>query len=106
MSHHKACVIDNCAITPAQLRSNERLLWGNQISYKQAHRLCEAIIDEVDGSEVDNFALLPDLINRIMAADSENKVYIFQELHTKIAKTYKYKCYVKKTENSLQLQLL
>ena len=31
--HHRASIIDNRDITPAQIRSNERLRFSNQISY-------------------------------------------------------------------------
>jgi hypothetical protein len=43
------------------------LLHGGEISYRQAHRLREQIINEQEGSEIDSFALIPDLLNRIEA---------------------------------------
>jgi hypothetical protein len=35
--HHRASIINNRNITIAQIRSNERLQFGNYISYKQAY---------------------------------------------------------------------
>jgi len=35
-AHHRASVIDNCNITPATIKANERLQYSNQISYMQA----------------------------------------------------------------------
>jgi hypothetical protein len=61
------------------LQSNERLLWGGQISYQQAHQLREAIIEEIDGSEIDSFALLLDLVARMLAADDTNRVLMLCE---------------------------
>ena len=43
------------------------MLHGGEISYRQAHRLREQIINEQEGSEIDSFALIPDLLNRIEA---------------------------------------
>jgi MuDR family transposase len=37
--HHRASVFDNRNITAAQIRSDERLRFSNNISYHQAHRV-------------------------------------------------------------------
>jgi hypothetical protein len=44
------------------------------VSYRQAHRLRQAIINDVDGSEIDCFALFPEYRQRILQADPGNKV--------------------------------
>jgi hypothetical protein len=54
--HHRAFIIDDRTLTPAQIQSYERLRFNNTISYRQAHRLKQALLDEIDGQEADCFA--------------------------------------------------
>jgi len=63
-------------IIVGQLQSNERLQFQGNISYRQAHRLRDAIIDEVNGLEIDCFALFPEYKNRIIKADPRNRVIL------------------------------
>ena len=67
--HHRLAVIDNRDITPAQIRSDERLRFGNNINYRQAHRVKEALLIEIEGNEADCFAKFPAYIEAIIAAD-------------------------------------
>jgi hypothetical protein len=63
--HHRASIIDDRTLTPAQIQSNERLRFNNTISYRQAHRLKQAILDEIDGLEADCFAQFPAYIESV-----------------------------------------
>ena len=54
--HHCALVIENRFIPPNQLRANERLQFDNHISYLQAHRVKQALLEEIKGKEADCFA--------------------------------------------------
>jgi hypothetical protein len=54
--HHQASIIDNRTLTPAQIQSYKRLRFNNTISYRQAHRLKQALLDEINGQEADCFA--------------------------------------------------
>jgi hypothetical protein len=67
--HHRALVIDNRNITPAQIRSDERLRFYNDISYRQAHRVKQALLVEIKGLERDCFAKFPVYIHRLQEAD-------------------------------------
>jgi hypothetical protein len=73
-AHHRASVIDNRNITVAQIRSNERLQFNSEISYKQAYRTKQALLRELDGDEDEAFAKIPALCQRIQAADKDNYV--------------------------------
>ena len=70
--HHRASVIDNRNITPAQIRSNERLQFGNTIPYKQAWRVKQGLLEELEGQEADCFALFPAYLQRLTDADKHN----------------------------------
>lgn len=74
VAHHRASVIDNRSITVTQIRSNERLHFNNEISYKQAYRTKQALLTELDGDETEAFAKIPALCQRIQAADADNYV--------------------------------
>jgi hypothetical protein len=54
--HHCASVVDNCDITPAQIQSNERLRFHNNISYIQAYRVKQALLAKIKGYEANCFA--------------------------------------------------
>jgi hypothetical protein len=54
--YHCASVIDNCDITPAQIQSNKRLRFNNEINYLQAYRVKQALLVEIKGYEADCFA--------------------------------------------------
>jgi hypothetical protein len=57
--HHCASVVDNRHITPAQIQSNKRLRFYNNISYMQAYRVKQALLVEIEGHEADCFAQFP-----------------------------------------------
>jgi hypothetical protein len=57
--HHRASVIDNCDITPAQIRSDERLRFHNEINYLQAYRVKQALLVEIEGHKADCFTRFP-----------------------------------------------
>jgi hypothetical protein len=54
--HHRASVVDNRHITPAQIQSDKRLRFHNNISYLQAYRVKQALLVEIEGHEADCFA--------------------------------------------------
>jgi hypothetical protein len=54
--HYCASVVDNCDITPAQIRSNKRLRFNNNIGYLQAYRVKQALLVKIKGHEADCFA--------------------------------------------------
>ena len=72
IEHYRATIIDNRNVTAAQIRSNERLQFSNDISYKQAHCTIKAILAEIDGNEADCFAKFPTFRERYKAVDSKN----------------------------------
>ena len=74
--HHRAAMIDNRDITPAQLRSSERLEYGNTISYLQAHRTIKAVIRQVEGSEAESFSKFVHYGQRIKDSDPNNYYHL------------------------------
>jgi hypothetical protein len=46
------------------------------VTYRQAHRLRQAILDDIDGSEIDCFALFPEYRERIIQADAQNRAIL------------------------------
>jgi zinc finger SWIM domain-containing protein 3 len=70
--HHKASVIDNRNITVAQIRSNERLQHGNNVSYKQAYRTVQTLRKEIEGCEAEGFAKFPAYVQAFLDADVDN----------------------------------
>ena len=71
-----------------QLQSNERLQFGGDVSYRQAHRLRQALLDDVNGSEIDCFALFPEYRKRIIKADPENRVILEVDKETGAFKAF------------------
>jgi hypothetical protein len=67
--HHLLAIIDNRNITLTQICSNERLQFGNNINYRQAHHLKEALLSEIEGNEANCFAKFPAYMEAIVAAD-------------------------------------
>jgi hypothetical protein len=66
----------NYSLYIGQLQSNERLQFGGNISYRQAHRLREAIIDDINGFEINCFPLFPEYRTRILDADPQNRAIL------------------------------
>jgi hypothetical protein len=75
-AHHRASVFDNPKISIKQIQSNERLQFNNKISYHQAYRVKEAVLQELWGNESECFAQFPDYINRFNSADPQNRAYL------------------------------
>ena len=69
-------IIDNCNITAAQIRSNERLRFSNNISYIAAYCTIQAILLEMYGDEAESFARFPAYVERYITTDSNNFVKI------------------------------
>lgn len=72
IEHHRAAIIDNRKITAAQIRSNERHQYSNNINYLQAYRTIQAVLEEMYGEEAESFKKFPAYAERFEAADSEN----------------------------------
>jgi zinc finger SWIM domain-containing protein 3 len=70
--HHRASVIDNRDIIPAQIQSDERLRFSNSISYQQAWRVKQALLEEIERLEADCFAQFPVYLQRLSDADQHN----------------------------------
>jgi hypothetical protein len=71
MQHHSGSVAMNRLITVAQIRNNEQMLYGNTISYLAAYRTKEAILEQLDGKEQDEFCKMGSLFDRMARADPE-----------------------------------
>lgn len=71
--HYRASIINNRTLTPAQIQSNERLRLNNTICYRQAHRLKQALLDEISGQEADCFAQFPAYIEQLERSNPENQ---------------------------------
>lgn len=59
----------NRLITVAQIRSNEQEISGNIISYLAAYRTKQAILEQLDGKEQDEFSKMSSLWDRMTKAD-------------------------------------
>ena len=71
--HHRASLVDNRALTPAQIQSNKRLRFSNTISYLQAFRLKQALLNKIKGQEADCFAQFPAYMERLETLDPDNQ---------------------------------
>jgi hypothetical protein len=80
--HHRASVIDNRDITPAQIRSDERLRFSNYINYQQAYQVKKALLKEIEGQEADCFAQFPAYMTRLVKANKENRSQIMWDKET------------------------
>lgn len=76
MEHDHATIIDNRNIAPSQIRSNERLQYGNNITYIAAYRTIQTVLKETYGEEAESFAKFPALAERFIAVDPGNYVKI------------------------------
>ena len=65
LDHHRGSVAHNRAITVAQIIANEKEKWRNDIKYKTAWCVREALILEMDGKEEDDFKKMNSLKARI-----------------------------------------
>jgi hypothetical protein len=72
VKHHRALIIDNRNISSAQIRSNERLQYNNEISYQQAYCTVQAVLIKMYSEEAKSFAKFPALAERFEAADLYN----------------------------------
>jgi hypothetical protein len=70
---HRQAVVDNREILPSQIRSTERIQFGNaNISYQQAWRTREVLRLEIEGDEAKSFRRIPGLLNAWTTEDSDN----------------------------------
>src|SRR5258708_35934580 len=76
LPHHRAPVVDNPKISIKQIQSNERLQFHNTISYQQAYRVKEVVLQELWGDESECFAQFPEYIDRFKSADPQNRAYL------------------------------
>jgi hypothetical protein len=67
--HYCASVIYNHDITPAQIQSDERLRFNNNINYIQAYRVKQALLVEIEGHEADCFAQFPAYLQHMADTD-------------------------------------
>jgi hypothetical protein len=82
IEHYRAAIIDNRKITVAQIRSNERLMFNNNISYMPAYRTIQAVLTEMYGDEAESFAKFPALRERFIAADEYNSFQVSYHAET------------------------
>jgi hypothetical protein len=57
--HHRAAILDHPKITARAIQSAERLQYYHQISYKQAYRVKQRVLEELYGNESASFAKFP-----------------------------------------------
>ena len=67
--HHRASVIDNRDITHAQIQSDKRLRFNNNISYMQAYRVKQSLLVEIEGHEANCFVRFPAYLQHIADTD-------------------------------------
>lgn len=77
--HHRASLVHDRTLTPAQIQVTERLRFSNTINYRQAHRLKQALLDEIEGNEADCFALFPIYMQRLEDSDSLNQAVLIAD---------------------------
>ena len=58
-THHLDTISQDRNLKPKYITNNERLQYSNQLSYKQAWRLKEKAIQQIEGDQSEQFALLP-----------------------------------------------
>jgi hypothetical protein len=71
--YHRASLINDRTLTPAQIQATERLRFSNAINYLQAHRLKQALLDEIKGNEANCFARFPEYLQRLEDSDPLNE---------------------------------
>jgi hypothetical protein len=76
LDHHRESIAANRELTLKQIQTNERLQYGNRISYMQAYRVREAARLEIEGNETGSFNKFPSLIMAVNNSDEENWVTI------------------------------
>jgi len=81
IEHHRLLVINNPYITAIQIRSNERLNFNNENSYRQAYRTIQAILAKMYGNKAKSFAKFPAYTEHFKAADPTNycKIQVYRE---------------------------
>jgi hypothetical protein len=72
VEHHHASILDNRKITSAQIQSNERLQFNNEIGYMPAYWTIQAVLAEMYGDKAESFAKFPAFAERFQAADPHN----------------------------------
>ena len=71
--HHRASLVNDRTLTPAQIQAIERLRFSNTINYLQAHRLKQTLLDKIKSNKADCFALFLVYIQRLEDSDPLNQ---------------------------------
>ena len=74
--YHKASLVNDRTLTPTQIQATEHLRFSNTISYRQAHRLKEVLLNKIEGKEADCFALFPAYMQRLEDSDPINQALL------------------------------
>ena len=74
--HHRASLVNDRTLTPAQIQATERLWFSNTINYLQAHRLKQTLLDEIEGNEADCFILFLAYMQRLEDSDPLNQALL------------------------------
>jgi hypothetical protein len=69
----QSSLINNRTLSAAQIQSNKRLRFSNTISYTQAHRLKQALLEEIESKEADCPAKFPAYMEQLVASDPESQ---------------------------------
>jgi hypothetical protein len=64
IEHYRMSIINNRKITIAQIRSNERLLFNNEISYIPAYCTIQAVLTKMYSDEAESFAKFPAFVEQ------------------------------------------
>ena len=74
--YYRASLVNDRTLTLAQIQATELLRFNNTISYLQAHRLKQELLDEVEGNEADCFTLFLVYIQRLEDSDPLNQALL------------------------------
>ena len=77
--HHRASLVNDRTLTPAQIQATERLRFSNTINYLQAHRLKQTLLDEIKSNEADYFVLFSAYIQRLKDSDPLNQALLITD---------------------------
>src|SRR5271163_658002 len=72
IERHRAAIINNQHITPTQIRFSKRILFSNNINYKQAYCTIQYLLTEMYRDEAESFAKFPAYAERFRAANLNN----------------------------------
>ena len=72
IEHHRAAIIDNQHITPTQIRFTKRILFSNNINYKQAYYTIQSVLTKMYSDKAESFTKFLAYTERFKAADLIN----------------------------------